>query len=98
MVGFPQGAHILAGEQRKTPPAPPPDILRDGVLAAYVDGSGDGQGGWGVVVVTGSKGNQTDKRALKCAEFYGPLVLDPAAPPFLGAERATNNTAELTCA
>ena len=30
------------------------------------------------------------------AEFYGPLVLDVAAPPFMGAERATNNTAELT--
>ena len=67
-------ARVLAGEQWKAPPAPPPEILRDGVLTVYVDGSGDGRGGWGVVVVTGGRGNQTDKRALKRAEFYGPLV------------------------
>ena len=46
-------------------------------------------------MVDGGRGN-TDRGARKCAEFYGPLTLDPAAPPFLGAERATNNTAELS--
>jgi len=90
-------ASVLACERMNVPPAPPPAILRDGVLAVYVDGSGDGAGGWGVVVVEGSRGTLTDLRAQLRAEFYGPLVLDSTAPPYLGVERVTNNTAELTC-
>ena len=63
----------------------------------YVDGSGDAAGGWGVVVVEGGRGTLDRHVGARLrAEFYGPLVLDVAAPPFMGADRATNNTAELT--
>ena len=46
-------------------------------------------------MVDGGRGG-VDRGAIERARFYGPVVTDAAAPPFLGAERATNNTAELT--
>ena len=78
-------------------PLPPAELLRRGagVLTVYVDGSGESKGGWGVVVVSGGRGGQ-DRDATEIAEHYGPLVLDPTAAPFLGVEKASNNTAELT--
>lgn len=80
------------------PPAaqPPPELLRAGILSIYTDGSGEADGGWGVVVVHGGRGTQTDATARHRATFYGPITLLPTAPPFLGAERGTNNVAELT--
>ena len=88
----------LVGEAAGRPelPKPPAELLRRGagVLSVYVDGSGDGAGGWGVTVVTGGRGG-ADRDARQRAEHYGPMVLDPTAPPFLGAERTTNQTAEL---
>ena len=80
------------------PPAaqPPPELLRAGILSIYTDGSGEADGGWGVVVVHGGRGTQTDATARHRATFYGPITLLPTAPPFLRAERGTNNVAELT--
>ena len=51
-------------------PVPPPAILRrgGGLPAVYVDGSGAGAGGWGVVVVTGSRGG-ADRDAREVASF-----------------------------
>ena len=89
----------------KTPPTfpfspqgslPPPELLRAGILSIYTDGSGEADGGWGVVVVHGGRGTQTDTTARHHATFYGPITLQTTAPPFLGAERGTNNVAELT--
>jgi hypothetical protein len=65
------------------------------VPAVYVDGSGVAEGGWGVVAVSGSRGG-ADRSAELVADHYGHVVLDEAAPPFLGATKVTNNSAELT--
>ena len=81
--------------QAKQAPVPPVQILRSGVPAVYVDGSGAGEGGWGVIAVSGSRGG-ADRSAELVAEHYGPVVVDATAPPCLGATRVTNNTAELT--
>jgi len=43
--------------------------------------------GWGVVVVRGG---------AIAAERYGPVVIDPADPTYLGAEVCSNNTGELS--
>ena len=68
------------------------------MLTLYVDGSGEAKGGCrGVVVVEGGRGTLDRHAGVRLrAEFYGPLVLDAAAPPYLGVERDNNNTAELT--
>ena len=90
-------ACVLTDDAARAPQSAPPEVLRAGVLTVYVDGSGDAAGGWGVVVVEGGRGTLDRHVGARLrAEFYGPLVLDVAAPPFMGADRATNNTAELT--
>ena len=42
-----------------------------------------------------ARGN-ADKEAVLRTECYGPVVVDAVAPPYLGAAKVTNNTAELT--
>ena len=93
-------ATVLVGSagdqpQAQKAPQPPARVLRSGVPAVYVDGSGAGEGGWGVVAVSGSTGG-ADRAAELVAEHYGPVTIVATAPPFLGATRVTNNTAELT--
>ena len=88
-------AATAAASQTAQVPSPPSAVLQSGVLTVYVDGSGTGGGGWGVVAVTDGRGG-ADADARLRDERYGPLVLDRDAPPYLGAERTTNQTAELT--
>ena len=65
----------------------------------YSDGSGGTArapgAGWGFVVVTGGDGDDDDD-ARELHESCGPVVCDAAAPVWLGAQRHTNNTGELT--
>ena len=58
-----------------------------------------GGAGWGVVVVEHSAREAQrpdDRGGTLLHELYGPVMLDRASPLYLGAERATNNTAELS--
>lgn len=78
------------------------DGIVEGELALYTDGACKGNNhvharhcpaGWGVAVVA--------DRALPhgghcIEELFAPVELDPASPHFLGAEVASNNTAELS--
>ena len=82
---------------RLDPPLPPVELLQraEGVLSIYVDGSGAGSGGWGVVAVEGGHGGADDDATLR-AEHYGSVTMDTLAPPFIGATTVTNSTAELT--
>ena len=56
-------------------------------LELFTDGSGDGEGGWGVWGISDT-GTAT--------EMSGPVIIDPQDFQHEGAEVATNNTAELT--
>ncbi len=72
-------------------------------MTCDVLGLADGSGGtarapgagWGFVVVTGGDGDDDDD-ARELHESCGPVVCDAAAPVWLGAQRHTNNTGELT--
>ena len=63
-------------------------MVRAGAMEVYTDGSGQEAGaGWGWVAVQGEE----EKRARR-----GPVVLGEKSEGWRGAERATNNTGELT--
>jgi len=66
-------------------------VYRGDRTSYYTDGSGSGSGGWGLVVVR--RGADGDREMV--GEFCGGVVVDAKAKPWLGAARATNNTAEL---
>ena len=51
--------------------------------------------GFGFAALTGGDG-AADLQGKAVAEGFGPVVVDVASPCFRGAERHTNNTAELT--
>jgi ribonuclease HI len=84
-------------------------ITRDAVLI-YTDGSCLGNNnvkvkkcpaGWGAVVLTNCEGTEsypadTDGSAEVLARLYGPVLLDPMHPQYMGAEVGSNNTGELT--
>ena len=92
-----------ANQQQAVPPAPkagqPPTQLPSNTLAIYTDGSGPGRhevaAGWGFTVVTGGDG-EADTAATEVHSRCGHVVTDTQDARYLGAERATNNTAELT--
>lgn len=76
-----------------------PKKKRAGAWAQAV-AAGEGGAGWGVVVVEQTARQaqlQVDSGGGKLLhELYGPVMLDRGSPLYLGAERATNNTAELS--
>ena len=78
---------------------PPPAQLPPDTLAIYTDGSGPDRhevaAGWGFTVVTGGDG-EADNAATEVHSRCGHVVTDTQDARYLGAERATNNTAELT--
>ena len=66
--------------------------VHEGGMALYTDGSmATAAGGWGLVV--SRRDAALEEREM--ARFCGPVVVDAGARPYLGARRATNNTAEL---
>ena len=90
------------------PPATPlpkavnaPTPLPANTLVIYTDGSGPDRhaahqtAGWGFTVVTGGDGN-ADARAIEQHSRCGYVATDANDAQHIGAERATNNTAELT--
>ena len=52
--------------------------------------------GWGVAVVRGVQPGAQAIGGQVVAAFFGPVVIDPSHPAFLGAESGTNNTGELS--
>ena len=91
-----------ANQQAQSPPpkaTPPPAQLPPDTLSIFTDGSGPGRHevttGWGFTVVTGGDGD-TDENATEVHSRCGCVVTDTQDALFIGAERATNNTAELT--
>ena len=66
------------------------ELLRGGAVEVYTDGSGqNGAAGWGWVAVDAGE----EVRARR-----GPVVVEAEGVGWRGAERATNNTGELTAA
>ena len=98
-------ATTAAGRNHQQPAVPhpkaaaPPDQLPQDALSIFTDGSGPDRhevtAGWGFTVVTGGDGN-TDDNATEVHSRCGRVVTDTHDAQFIGAERATNNTAELT--
>ena len=80
---------------------PPPDTLPADTLVIYTDGSGPERGaavataGWGFAVVTGGDGDADDS-ADEIHSRCGRVTTDTQHAEYIGAQRATNNTAELT--
>ena len=80
---------------------PPPVPLPADTLVIYTDGSGpirgssDASAGWGFTVVTGGDGD-TDDRGVEVHSRCGPVITDASNAAYIGAQHATNNTAELT--
>jgi ribonuclease HI len=83
-------------------------INRESVLI-YTDGSCLGNNnvainkcpaGWGAVAITNCAGTEQfpadSDSAHVLARLYGPVLLDPTHPQYLGAEVGSNNTGELT--
>ena len=81
--------------------APPPDPLPADTLVVYTDGSGPDRdatsqaAGWGYTVVSGGDG-KADVHATELHSRCGRVVTDTQHASHIGAERATNNTAELS--
>ena len=96
---------ILPLPKGQTPPRPkampPPVPLPADTLVIYTDGSGpirgssDASAGWGFTVVTGGDGD-TDDRGVEVHSRCGPVITDASNAAYIGAQHATNNTAELT--
>ncbi len=94
-----------AGRAQPQPASRDFDELGAGTLVGYCDGGyqragADGQrrwvdrAGWGfVIVAVGWPG--TDRYDYEICDGCGPVVLEEDDPCFIGAPRATNNTAEL---
>ena len=91
------------GLQTPRPKAmPPPQVPPADMLVIYTDGSGPDQGaanattaGWGFTAVTGGNGDDDDQ-ATEVHSRCGPVITEASSAAYIGAERATNNTAELT--
>ena len=95
-----RGAHAPAAVSRTRPKAaPPPAPLPANALVVYTDGAGPKSwwgrqtAGWGFTVVTGGNG---DDAAVETHSRCGHVVTDAQQPGYIGAERPTNNTGELT--
>ena len=79
----------------------PPKPLPADTLVIYTDGSGperhatEPTAGWGFTVVAGGDGD-TDTHGSEVHSRCGHVVTDTSDPRYIGAERPTNNTAELT--
>ena len=94
-----------AAVQRARPPqaraTPPPDAFPPNALAIYTDGSGperdatDPIAGWGFAVVSGGDGKD-DEEAVETHSRCGRVITNAQQAGYIGAQRATNNTAELT--
>ena len=100
----PRNAPANAAQQpaQQTPKAtPPPDPVPPDTLVIYTDGSGPDRGstnqaaGWGYVVVNGGDG-EADDHATELHSRHGGVVTNNQHAQHVGAERATNNTAELS--
>ena len=85
-----------AREPRLAPLAPaprwtPPDARPTNTRVVYTDGT---DGGWGVVIT--SQGGDADAPSHHIRDLWGPVVVQPASPPFIGATMITSPGAELT--
>jgi len=68
-------------------------------LVIYTDGSADRSpesAGWGWLALDPTVANTPPQQATPVAKQWGPVNLDTHAPDFLGAQRPTNNTGELS--
>ena len=97
-----RGAQAPAAVSRTRPKAAsPPAPLPANALVVYTDGAGPESwwgrqtAGWGFTVVTGGNGND-DAAADETHSRCGHVVTDAQQPGYIGAERPTNNTGELT--
>lgn len=71
-------------------------------LICYVDGgcksnnncSRDTPAGWGVIVLEGDAASDLHARAL--LQLFGRVVVTPSSRFFLGADKGSNNTGELS--
>ena len=93
-----------SGQPARPPNAwamPPPDPIPTDTLSVYTDGSGPERdetnptAGWGYTVVMGGDG-QADDDAVETHSRCGKVATDAKHAEYMGAQRATNNTAELT--
>ena len=75
--------------------SPPWTIYVDGSCLGNQNVDASTPAAWSVVIVTGDTGLGRGTGSL-VEEFAGPVVTDPEAEDFVGAEVGSNNTAELT--
>ena len=99
----PRSQHPIAHLALRPHLAPPTDFgSLPGARVVYMDGSYTVGGvqpekaGWGVRMLDGDVDGDGDRDANVAADLCGPVVIDPRSRAFTGAEKLSNNTAELT--
>jgi len=68
-------------------------------LVIYTDGSAErapDAAGWGWLALDPTVADTPPQQTTPTAKQWGPVTLDPHSPEFMGAQRPTNNTGELS--